>query len=119
MKVPIIDVIIPAFNEEKSIVHVIHDIPEKLVRDILVCNNNSTDRTKEMALQAGATVLDETRKGYGSACLKGLAYIENKEIKPDIVVFVDGDYSDYPQQLPQLIQPILDDDMEMVIGSRA
>ncbi|NNK90602.1 MAG: glycosyltransferase [Saprospiraceae bacterium] len=119
MKVPIIDVIIPAFNEEKSIVHVIHDIPEKLVRDILVCNNNSTDRTKEVALQAGATVLDETRKGYGSACLKGLAYIENKEIKPDIVVFVDGDYSDYPQQLPQLIQPILDDDMEMVIGSRA
>ncbi|NNF22425.1 MAG: glycosyltransferase [Saprospiraceae bacterium] len=119
MKVPIIDVIIPAFNEEKSIVHVIHDIPENLVRDILVCNNNSTDRTKEVALQAGATVLDETRKGYGSACLKGLAYIENKEIKPDIVVFVDGDYSDYPQQLPQLIQPILDDDMEMVIGSRA
>ena len=119
LKQPIIDVIIPAYNEEKSIGHVIQDIPDGLVRNILVCNNNSTDNTKEVAEAAGATVLDENRKGYGSACLKGIAYIDAQEIKPDIVVFLDGDYSDFPEQMPDLIKPIVEDDCEMVIGSRA
>ena len=119
MKEPIIDLIIPAYNEEDSISQVINDIPKDLVRDIIVCNNNSTDRTEEIALNAGATVLNEKRKGYGSACLKGLECIANKSDKPDIVVFLDGDYSDYPQQLPKLIQPIVKDGVQMVIGSRA
>ncbi|NNE26374.1 MAG: glycosyltransferase family 2 protein [Saprospiraceae bacterium] len=119
MKRPIIDVIIPAYNEEKSIGHVIEDIPDGLVRYILVCNNNSKDKTKEVALAAGAIVLDEQRKGYGSACLKGMAYIEALEDHPDIVVFLDGDYSDFPQQMPELIAPIESQGFEMVIGSRA
>lgn len=119
MKEPIIDVIIPAYNEEKSIAYVINDIPKDIVRDIIVCNNNSNDNTRNVALNAGATVQDETRKGYGSACLKGLEYIAGKQIEPDIVVFVDGDYSDYPQQMPDLINPIVNEGMELVIGSRA
>ena len=119
LKRPIIDVIIPAYNEEKSIGHVIQDIPDGLVRHILVCNNNSTDSTRATALAAGAIVLDELRKGYGSACLKGIAFIDDQEIKPDIVVFLDGDYSDFPEQMPDLITPIVDEKYEMVIGSRA
>ena len=115
----IIDVIIPAFNEESSISKVIRDIPKSLVREIIVCNNNSTDQTANIAEQSGATVLLATNKGYGSACLKGLEYIAAKEIKPEIVVFLDGDYSDYPEQMPSLFAPILDEGMDLVIGSRA
>lgn len=114
-----IDVIIPAYNEEKSIGSVINDIPSDLVREVIVCNNNSTDNTRDVAIEYGAFVLDENRKGYGSACLKGMDYIAQKDIKPDIVVFLDGDYSDHPDEMPALIQPILEQDMDMVIGSRA
>jgi len=114
-----IDVIIPAYNEEKSIGSVINDIPSELVREVIVCNNNSTDNTRDVAIEYGAFVLDENRKGYGSACLKGMDYIAQKDIKPDIVVFLDGDYSDHPDEMPALIQPILEQDMDMVIGSRA
>lgn len=114
-----IDVIIPAYNEEKSIGSVISDIPSDLVREVIVCNNNSTDNTRDVAIEYGAFVLDENRKGYGSACLKGMDYIAQKDIKPDIVVFLDGDYSDHPDEMPALIQPILEQDMDMVIGSRA
>lgn len=115
----IIDVIIPAYNEEKSIASVIRDIPDDLVRDIIVCNNNSTDNTVQKAKEAGAIVVDEPRKGYGSACLKGMAYIAENKLSPDIVVFIDGDYSDHPEEMPLLVQPILDEKMDMVIGSRA
>ncbi len=113
-----IDVIIPAFNEEKSIGKVIDEIPKLWVREIIVCNNNSKDNTKDVARAHGATVVDQVLPGYGNACLKGLAHIAQKEVKPDIVVFLDGDYSDYPSQLPALVKPILDDDMDLVIGSR-
>lgn len=114
-----IDVIIPAYNEEKSIPLVLGDIPHELVREVIVCNNASKDRTAEVAEKAGATVLLQTQKGYGSACIKGIDYLQNKTVKPDIVVFLDGDYSDHPQEMAALIRPILEEDMDMVIGSRA
>ena len=115
----IIDVIIPAFNEESSIGHVLDDIPEGLVREVCVCNNGSTDATSEIAMARGATVLEQPEMGYGNACLKGLGYIAEKEIKPDVVVFLDGDYSDYPQEIVDVIRPIKEEGYEMVIGSRA
>ena len=118
-KTPIIDVIIPAYNEEDSIGHVVSDIPKDLVREIIVCNNASTDRTAEIAKENGATVILAPNMGYGSACLQGIAHLKNKSIKPDIVVFIDGDYSDHPEQMPLLIMPIIKDDVDLVIGSRA
>ncbi|UKN03842.1 glycosyltransferase family 2 protein [Paracrocinitomix mangrovi] len=106
-------------NEEGSIAKVVKDIPQDLVSEVLVCNNNSTDNTKLNAEQAGATVLDEPRPGYGWACLKGMDYCEQMEEKPDIIVFIDGDYSDFPQEMPDVVAPILNEDVDMVIGSRA
>jgi len=116
---PIIKVIIPAYNEEKSITKVINDIPT-IVDEIIVVNNNSTDKTEQNAAEAGATILKEPRKGYGYACLKGMDYIANQKAShfPDIIVFLDCDYSDYPEQLIQLIAPILNDKIDFVIGSR-
>ncbi|MFT5998514.1 MAG: glycosyltransferase involved in cell wall biosynthesis [Neolewinella sp.] len=118
---PLIDVIIPAYNEEESIALVVNEIPPSWVRDIIVCNNNSKDNTAEVARNAGAVVVDQPRPGYGSACLKGMEYIAARPLAehPDIVVFLDGDHSDYPEQLPDLIAPILNDEADMVIGSRA
>ncbi|WP_027419448.1 glycosyltransferase family 2 protein [Crocinitomix catalasitica] len=116
---PKIVVIIPAVNEEKSIGKVINELPHQIISEVLVCNNGSTDRTKDVALEAGATVLDEQRKGYGWACLKGLDYISQMNEKPDIVVFIDGDFSDYPKELSLVVAPILNDDIDLVIGSRA
>lgn len=117
----IIDVIIPAYNEELSIAKVIRDIPKDLVRNIIVCNNNSSDATAVVASTAGAIVADEPSPGYGNACLRGMAYIEAlpSDEKPDILVFMDGDYSDHCEEMYELVKPILDDGMEMVIGSRA
>ena len=114
---PTIKVIIPAYNEQDSIGNVIRDIP-KIVDEIIVISNNSTDKTEENAKNAGATVLCEKRKGYGYACLKGMDYISQKEKKPAIVVFLDGDYSDYPEQLLEIIHPILIDNLDFVVGSR-
>ena len=121
MPQPTIDVIIPAYNEEGPIGKVVADIPKELVRHILVCNNASTDRTAEVAEAEGAIVLDQPLKGYGNACLKGIEFLKNlpAEEQPDIVVFIDGDYSDYPEEMVKLVAPILEDGMEMVIGSRA
>ena len=104
MKNPCIKVIIPAFNEEDSIGLVIQDIPD-VVDEVIVVSNNSTDQTEENARKAGATVLTETRKGYGYACLKGMDYVATQAEKPDVIVFLDGDYSDYPEQLSAIIQP--------------
>lgn len=115
----IIDVIIPAFNEEGSIGRVIGDLPKKLLRNIIVCNNASTDNTEVVAKASGAIVVSATQKGYGSACLKGIEFIKDQDRAPDIVVFIDGDYSDYPAQLTDVVKPILDQDIDMVIGSRA
>jgi glycosyltransferase involved in cell wall biosynthesis len=113
----IIKVIIPAFNEQDSIAKVIQDIPS-IVDEIIVISNNSSDNTEEKAKNAGATVLHEQRKGYGFACLKGMNYIENQDVKPDIIVFLDGDYSDYPEQLTELVDPIINDNIDFVIGAR-
>ena len=110
-------VIIPAFNEAKSINKVIREIPQNLVSEVVVVNNNSSDETSKVARQAGATVLDETRQGYGFACLRGIAYAEIQ--KPDIIVFLDADYSDYPEEMRWLIKPIIEQNYDMVIGSRA
>ncbi|WP_452229712.1 glycosyltransferase family 2 protein [Lacinutrix sp. MEBiC02404] len=114
---PKIKVIIPAYNEQDSIANVIHDIP-KMVDEVIVISNNSTDATEANAKNAGATVLKENRKGYGYACLKGMDYISKQESKPDIIVFLDGDYSDYPEELTKIIQPILEDNIDFVIGAR-
>ena len=117
MKNPRIKVIIPAFNEADSIGLVIQDIPS-VVDEVIVVSNNSTDQTEENARKAGATVLTETRKGYGYACLKGMHYIAAQAEKPSIIVFLDGDYSDYPEQLSAIIQPILQENIDFVIGTR-
>lgn len=115
----IIDVIIPAYNEQGSIGKVIKDIPAELVREVIVVDNNSTDQTYQNALNAGATVLQEEKQGYGYACLKGIDFLKLKNIKPDIIVFLDGDYSDYPHEMPEVVNPIIESNIDLVIGSRA
>ncbi len=110
-------VIIPAFNEEKAIANVINEIPD-YVSEIIVISNNSTDKTIEVATNAGATVLSENRKGYGIACLKGMEYIANRDKKPEIIVFLDGDYSDFPEELTQIVEPIITQNIDFVIGAR-
>lgn len=114
---PIIKVIIPAFNEASAIGNVIKDIPS-LVSEIIVVDNGSSDETPKVAEEAGATVLQESKKGYGYACLKGMQYISNQNVKPAIIVFLDGDYSDYPEELIKIIKPILENNIDMVIGAR-
>lgn len=116
---PIVDVVIPAFNEEAPVGKVIADIPKTLVRDIVVCDNASTDNTATVAATAGATVVDAPIKGYGSACLAGLEYIRNKDQQPDIVVFLDADYSDHPEEMTLLVDKIQNENFDLVIGSRA
>ncbi|MEZ5083661.1 MAG: glycosyltransferase family 2 protein [Bacteroidales bacterium] len=115
----VIDVIIPAFNEGGSIKKVLNDIPKNVVREVVVVNNNSTDNTGENAKSGGATVLDEPRQGYGWACLKGMDYISKKAEKPSIIVFMDGDYSDHGEEMESLVSPIISDNNDLVIGSRA
>ncbi len=112
-----IKVIIPAFNEEKSIGKVIAEIPN-IVSEIIVVDNNSTDKTSEVAKKAGATVLFQPNPGYGNACLKGMEYISAQSIKPNILVFLDGDYSDYPSELTKIVAPIIDDNIDFVVGAR-
>ncbi len=111
-----IAVIIPAYNEEKSIGKVIEDIPRDLVNEVIVVNNNSTDNTVEAARKAGATVLTETFQGYGASCLTGIEYCKNKYF--DIIVFMDGDYSDYPEETRLLVDPIIKENYDFVLGSR-
>ena len=113
----LIKVIIPCHNEEQSIANVINDIPN-IVDEIIVVSNNSTDKTEENAEKAMATVLSESKKGYGYACLKGMDYIEKLPTKPDIIVFLDGDYSDYPEELTKIVAPILKNNIDFVIGAR-
>ncbi|MEO9662905.1 glycosyltransferase family 2 protein [Maribacter dokdonensis] len=112
-----IKVIIPAFNEADSIAHVINELP-KTVSEIIVVNNNSTDDTVKNAKAAGATVLTENKKGYGYACLHGLDYVAKKSEQPDLIVFIDGDYSDYPEELDKVVAPILENDIDFVVGAR-
>ncbi len=112
-----INVIIPAFNEADSISKVINELPTT-VSKIIVVNNNSTDNTEQNAENAGATVLTENRKGYGYACLKGLDFVAKQSKAPDIIVFIDGDYSDYPEELEKVVAPIIEKDIDFVVGAR-
>lgn len=116
-----VKVIIPVFNESGSIGFVLKDIPSSLVEEVIVVNNGSTDDTAEIAGKAGATVLYEPEKGYGAACLKGLEYIRSQgnEKQPAVVVFLDGDYSDYPEQIALLLDHMDEHDLDLVIGSRS
>lgn len=113
---PRVLVVIPAFNEARSIGRVIGDLPEGLVDEVVVVNNASTDETERNAREAGATVLREDRRGYGHACLRGIDYAKKRA--PDILVFLDGDYSDHPDELGRLLDPILRDEADFVVGSR-
>ena len=115
----LVSVIIPAFNEENGIGEVIKEIPLELVSEVVVINNASTDNTEKIARDAGATVLRESTRGYGRACLKGIDYLKKKGVKPSIVIFLDADHSDYPEEMRELIKPILEDKADLVIGSRA
>lgn len=112
-------VIIPAFNEENAVAKVIHDIPKEWVREIIVVNNNSNDATKTNALAAGAIVIDEPIQGYGRACLMGMDYVSKMMPQPEIIVFLDADYSDHPEEIPQLVEPVIERGYDMVIGSRS
>ncbi len=116
MSTPKIGVIIPARNEEDSIAHVLRDIPAKLSPRVVVVNNRSTDRTAEIARAHGAVVIDEQRPGYGRVMLTGLEYFTRHPV--DVVVFLDGDYSDYPDEMGRLVQPILEESCDLVLSTR-
>jgi glycosyltransferase involved in cell wall biosynthesis len=111
-----IAVLIPALNEEASLPYVLADLPRGAVEEVVVIDNGSSDRTAAVARAAGATVLNEPRRGYGSACLAGIAYLKTKN--PDIVVFLDADYSDCPDELPAIVKPIVTEGYDFVLGSR-
>ncbi len=98
---------------------VISDIPSDIVRDVIVANNNSSDNTRSVATKAGAIVVDQPIPGYGNACLKAMDYIGNNPIKPDIVVYLDGDYSDHPDQMLEIVAPIINEGYDLVLGSRS
>jgi glycosyltransferase involved in cell wall biosynthesis len=109
-------VIIPALDEERSLPKVLAEIPRSLASEVVVVDNGSRDRTIEVAKAAGATVLSEPRAGYGQACLTGIAYLAKEP--PDVVVFVDGDYSDRAAEMVHLVAPILEGRADFVVGSR-
>jgi glycosyltransferase involved in cell wall biosynthesis len=111
-------VIIPAFNEQDAIGKVIRDIPEDIVNEIIVVDNGSTDETSHIASELGANVLFEPKKGYGFACLAGMKKISLQDQKPDIIAFLDGDYSDHPEEIVDLLSIIITNDYDIVIGSR-
>ncbi len=115
---PKIFIIIPALNEEKSIGKVLADIPKTIYYEALVIDNGSTDLTAAIAKKHGATVLHEPMRGYGAACLKGMSYVAKNAIDTDIVVFMDADYSDFPEEMQLLITPIQNQKADIVIGSR-
>lgn len=109
-----VSVIIPAMNEESSIGLVLNALPKESLHEIIVVDNGSTDATARVACESGARVVEEKRKGYGSACLKGISELN----APDIVVFLDGDFSDYPEEITQLVEPIAAGEKDFVLGSR-
>lgn len=119
MSKPKIGVIIPAFNEEQAVGLVVQEIPKDIVSEIVVVDNNSTDNTPAVAAAAGAMVLFENRQGYGWACMKAIEYFRASAQPPDIVVFLDADHSDYPQEMPVVLRPMLEEGCDLVIGSRA
>ena len=114
--VPRIAVIIPALNEEASLPLVLADLPKDMLEEVVVVDNGSDDRTPQVVRDGGATLLHEQRRGYGWACLAGIEHLKTR--MPDIVVFLDGDYSDHPDELRDVVHPIVTDAYDMVIGSR-
>lgn len=113
-------VVIPAWNEEGSIGRVIDALPRGWFTEVVVADNNSTDFTAKVAREFGATVVPAPRQGYGSACLAALAYVRGLPAgrRPEVVCFVDADFSDHPEQMPELVRPILAGEVDFVIGSR-
>ena len=111
---PKISVIIPAFNEEESIGLVIKSLPQKKIKEVIVVDNGSTDKTAYIAKEHGARVVDEAFRGYGAACLKGISELN----EPEIVVFLDGDFSDFPEEIESLVNPIINNQADFVLGSR-
>jgi glycosyltransferase involved in cell wall biosynthesis len=114
----IIDLIIPALNEERSIPLLIKAIDREVIRDIIVADNGSSDDTTTVATNSGATVIHEDRRGYGYACMAGINYCRAKSIPPDVLVFMDGDFADDPDDLKKIIEPIALNGADLVIGSR-
>src|ERR1700760_3431839 len=109
-----VSVIIPTRNEGLSLQRVLADIPADLVTEVLVVDSNSTDGTPEIAVRMGARLIQEPRRGYGRACLTGIAHANS----PDVLVFLDGDYSDRPAELSLLLEPIVDGRADITLGSR-
>jgi glycosyltransferase involved in cell wall biosynthesis len=109
-----VSVVIPTHNEAQAIGRVLADLPANLATEIIVVDSNSSDGTPEIAARMGARVVNEPRRGYGRACLTGVA----NAIHPDVIVFLDGDYSDRPSELPLLLAPILDGRADITLGSR-
>ena len=109
-----ISIIIPAYNEEDSVGLVLKALPHQIIHEIIVVDNGSTDKTAYVAIENGARVVKEPKKGYGAACLKGIESLD----APDIVAFLDGDFSDFPEEIVSLIEPIEKEDKDFVIGSR-
>jgi glycosyltransferase involved in cell wall biosynthesis len=116
--VAVVDVIIPALDEERSIGKVLGELPCGRVRRVVVVDNGSTDRTAERAEAGGAIVVPEPRRGYGRACLAGIRYLASLDTPPDVVVFLDADSSDRPGELPTVIEPLLSGRADVVVGSR-
>lgn len=111
-----VGVVIPTLNEEKAVGLVVEGLKQTCADRVVVVDNGSTDLTAEVARAAGATVISESVRGYGSACKRGLSFFEGQA--PDVVVFIDGDYSDYPEELDRVVAPIFDGSADLVIGSR-
>ena len=109
-----VSVIIPTHNEAQAIGRVLGDLPSNLVTEVIVVDSNSTDGTPDLARKMGAQVIQEPRRGYGRACLTGLANTQT----PDVVVFLDGDYSDRPSELPIILAPIIEGRADITLGSR-
>ncbi len=114
----VVDVVIPALNEAITLPLVLRAIPRELIRDVYVVDNGSTDATVEVALKHGATVLSEPVRGYGAACQRATAHLEQLPNPPDVVAYLDGDFADDPTELAQLLEPLASDRADLVIGSR-